>query len=398
MNQKDIDQILEKISQSNEFQGGDNYQRLLRYLTEKSLSGVKSKESSIAFDVFDKEITAGNSESSGVRVYMHNLRQKLDSYYLNEGREDKIRLKIPKGHYQVKFESTATDQKKDYNTILLFTNLISLSIILTGVIVFFFYNGQITKNVSNEFADDIIWSEYLGDTKPILLVIGDYYLYEDITLPKSKYVRDFSINSAEDFQQLISEHPEYKDIYRASTHTFVGKFALICLSDLSRFFHSQGKEINVILGSNLVWEDLIRNNVIFVGSFKTLRLLKNLLNNHHYKYIIHPNTLIFADVQNDTTYAYQAPKDHATGQVKDYAIFDRFQGPNQNVITIFSSTHDVGHISTVRYFTNPETIKEFEKNCLEGMKVPYYFDALFEVQGYARTGFQPKLLHMAELN
>ncbi len=152
-----------------------------------------------------------------------------------------------------------------------------------------------------------------------------------------------------------------------------------------------------MLGSNLQWEDFNRNNIVFVGSFKTLRLFKNLLDGHHFDYIISPNTLIFKDILKDTTYSYQAPKDHATGQVKDYAILSRFPGPNNNIITIISSTHDVGHISTVKYFTSDKTLEEFEQEYFHGEKSEYYFDALFEVKGFLRTGFQPKLLHIAKL-
>jgi hypothetical protein len=395
MNQKKIEQILEKILQSNEFQGSDNYHKLLKYLTDKSMSGVSPKESTIAFEVFDKDISSESLDSSSVRVYIHNLRQKLDSYYLNEGKNDDIRLKIPKGHYLVKFESASTENKKDNSKKLIIANLILLVIIIVSIFLFIFNFDQITKGHVDQSINSIIWNDYIYDVKPILLVFGDYYLYEDLALNRIRYVRDFQINSAEDFEEFVSDHPELSKTYRSTSHTLFGKFVLNCLSDLNSFFISQGKKINITLGSNLQWEDLNRNNVVFVGSFKTLRLFKNLLNNHHFEYIIHPNTLNFHDTQKDSTYSYQSPKNHTTGQVKDYAIFSRFLGPNNNIITIFSSTHDVGHISTVRYFTEAGNLENFETTYLKDKENDYYFDALFEVLGFSRTGFQPKLLHMA---
>ena len=395
MNQKKIEQILEKILQSNEFHSSDNYHKLLKYLTEKSMSGVSPKESTIAFEVFDKDLSSESLESSSVRVYIHNLRQKLDSYYLNEGKNDEIRLKIPKGHYLVKFESVSIKSKKDNSKKLLITNLILLVIIVVSIFLFIFnFDQNITQNTDSPVTS-IIWQDYINDDKPILLVFGDYYLYEDLALARVRYVRDFQINSAEDFEELVSDHPEFAKTYRLTSHTLLGKFALNCLSDLNSFFTSQGKKINITLGSNLQWEDLNRNNIVFIGSFKTLRLFKNLLKNHHFEYIIHPNTLYFYDTQKDSTFSYQAPKNHATGQVKDYAIFSRFPGPNNNVITIFSSTHDVGHISTVRYFTELGSLEKFENTYLKDKNSDYFFDALFEVLGFSRTGFQPKLLHIA---
>ena len=107
---------------------------------------------------------------------------------------------------------------------------------------------------------------------------------------------------------VISKDTKTGEHIDLTDHTLLGKFALTCLLDLNNFFSSFGKNVNITIGSSLQWEDLNRNNVIFVGSFKTLRLLKNLLKNHNFQYLIHPNTLIFKDVINDTTYSYQAPK------------------------------------------------------------------------------------------
>ena len=98
MNLKKTQQVVDKILQSNEFQGSENYHNLLKYLVDKSLSGDSPKESTIAFDVFGKDLNSDDLDTSSVRVYMHNLRQKLDSYYMNEGCNDEFRLTIPKGH------------------------------------------------------------------------------------------------------------------------------------------------------------------------------------------------------------------------------------------------------------------------------------------------------------
>ena len=394
MNRKKIENILEKILQSDEFSGSESFSKLLQYLVEKSLVGEPPKESTIAIDVFDKDISSDHLESSSVRVYMHNLRQKLNSYYLNEGKEDEIRLNIPKGHYLVKFDITSGVKKQDFYKFLIPVNIILLVIILA----LFIFNPLNSNSDNNESATkSLMWNEYLLDSRPILLVFGDYYLYEDRSLIRSRYVRDYQINSLEDFHDLLSENPELASVYLASNHTLLGKFALSCLHDLNRYFNNYKKRTEIMLGSNLQWEDLNRNNIIFVGSFKTLRLFKNLLNDHYFEYIISPNTLIFRDILSDTTYSYQAPKDHATGQVKDYTILSRFRGPNQNIITIFASTHDVGHISTVNYFTSVKNLEEFENKYLSGENGEYFFDALFEVQGFLRTGFQPKLIHMAKL-
>jgi hypothetical protein len=393
-----VEEIVNKILSSNEFSGGESYHKLLKYLVDKSINNISPKESSIAIEVFEKDINDNNFDSSIVRVYMHNLRQKLDSYYQHEGRDDDVQLKIPKGHYLVKFDKKTVRAPRDLARILIISNIITLSIILIGIILFMInYSSILSPQVEN-YGSSLMWNNYISDDRPILLVFGDYYLYEDRSLSRIRYVRDFKINSDDELRILLNQQPGSDELYRITEHTLLGKFALTCLVDLFKFFSQYDRNLDVKLGSNLQWEDLNRNNIIFIGSFKTLRLLKNLLEEHHFRYLVHPNTLIFTDVEKDTSYHYQAPRDHITGQVIDYAIVSRFPGPSKNIITLFSSTHDVGHISTVRQFTNPAMLEEFEKTNLNFEKPLRFFDALFEVEGFSRTGFHPKLLHIAELD
>ena len=55
---------------------------IINYYTswcKNHLRRISPKESTIAIEVFGKDLNAENFDSSSVRVYMHNLRQKLDS-------------------------------------------------------------------------------------------------------------------------------------------------------------------------------------------------------------------------------------------------------------------------------------------------------------------------------
>ena len=56
------------------------YQRLLEYLANQSEKNVVASEVDIATDVFERD-DFDSSNDSTVRVYLHNLRQKLDAFY-----------------------------------------------------------------------------------------------------------------------------------------------------------------------------------------------------------------------------------------------------------------------------------------------------------------------------
>ena len=82
---------LEKILLSKEFAGSDIYQKYLTYLVNSTEEGKDFKEATIAIDFFGKDGSFNPAEDTIVRSHTYILRKKLESYYLNEGREDKYR-------------------------------------------------------------------------------------------------------------------------------------------------------------------------------------------------------------------------------------------------------------------------------------------------------------------
>ena len=78
-----------------------SYVRLLEYLVQCSERGVRPKEVEIAADVFEKGSEFDPNQDSFVRVYVHNLRQKLEKYYASHSAAGEVRLSIPRGEYRL---------------------------------------------------------------------------------------------------------------------------------------------------------------------------------------------------------------------------------------------------------------------------------------------------------
>ena len=95
--------ILKKIVQSDAFSHSQVYIDLLSYLVEASIKNTTPKEYTIATDVFKKDSNFDPSHDTIVRVYIYNLRKKLDQYYSHEGLNDSVRINLPKGHYEITF-------------------------------------------------------------------------------------------------------------------------------------------------------------------------------------------------------------------------------------------------------------------------------------------------------
>jgi len=64
----------------------------------------------------------------------------------------------------------------------------------------------------------------------------------------------------------------------------------------------------------------------------------------------------------------------------------------------FSSTHDIGHISVVNNFTTSTSLEGFKNDYLAKSPNTKYFEAVFEVQGFERTGFTTQLIHFNKID
>ena len=102
MSEKDvIEQEVAKLTAGHILGRSRSYARLLKYLAGCSINGRRPKELEIAAEVFGKGSDFDPNQDSLVRVYVHNLRQKLDKYYSHEDNRSGDRLMIPKGEYRL---------------------------------------------------------------------------------------------------------------------------------------------------------------------------------------------------------------------------------------------------------------------------------------------------------
>lgn len=92
---------LARIQKSRVFANSERMRRFLRFIVEMTLAGKQSEivEYNLGLEVYDRTAEFDPRLSSIVRVDAARLRSKLRDYYETEGRDDIIRIEIPKGKY-----------------------------------------------------------------------------------------------------------------------------------------------------------------------------------------------------------------------------------------------------------------------------------------------------------
>ncbi|MEJ5018796.1 hypothetical protein WH297_03455 [Ochrobactrum vermis] len=101
---------LQRILESSDFRSTPRRRQLLSYLVEQLLAGRASalKGYTIATVVFGRDETFDPQTDPIVRLEARRLRHDLDSYYVSAGRNNPLRITIPKGQYIPVVEDVAT--------------------------------------------------------------------------------------------------------------------------------------------------------------------------------------------------------------------------------------------------------------------------------------------------
>jgi len=400
-----LKQTLQKILASKGFAKSKTDNNFLTYLVDSSIKEKSLNESTIAEEVFDRDSDFSPIDDPIVRVHAHSLRQKLDRYYLEEGKKDDVRLVLEKGGYNISLT------KVKHKAIFSATNFSVLSIIILilficaiGSTIYFFAKFQDVNSKLSAYQpirlDDPVWSDFLNE-KPTMIVFGEHFFYYKHIINPDKYIRirDSRINSIEDLNKIISQNQNPNIEYGKSNVPYISKHGIWSLQHILPVFFSAHKNVTFRLSSEINWEDIQQNNIVFIGSVKTLGILNPLFSKLKARFSLFPHKIHLIENQTDTIATYIPQHVDDTEYYKDFAIVAKLPGPENNSIFIFTSYYFVGIMEAIINFTNPALLAQFKSDLKEitGSN-PRYFQSLFEVVGYQKTNLSSKTIHLFEID
>jgi len=372
-----ISQTLEKLLNSKTFSKPGVYRDLLNYLVNCSLKGEAPKEQQIAFDVFGKK--SDLEKELNVRVYILNLRNKLQEYYRNEGKDDTIILRIPKGKYQVEFQFL---RYKSYQRTL---EKYSKTVFISGAILIILAAVFILNADKLRQPKQTIWKGFLAPDYPILIVLGDHYFFNDsIATGRIGASRDTRINSDEDLDAYLKIHPESLGKIRKNKTTYINKQAPLGLFRIMKMFGGDVADVEMKYSSELQWEDTRNKHLIFIGSIKTLQFLKQTIERVGLKYNLENSSFSYHTA--DSTLLFDNRSENYLNH--EYSSLIHFCTNDGRKVLFLLSDADVGNIAAMKYLTDKRHIDFPDK----GDRLN--FKAVFEVKGQDVTDFKVDLIRV----
>jgi hypothetical protein len=386
---------LSKISKSKYFTSVNDV-KLLHYLVSSTREGKNLKETVIAIDVFGRDASFDPGSDSIVRSNIYNLRKKLDSYYLDEGANDSIRLIIPKGSYLVQFREIEqntpeqTQTHKIHNPLIL-KILFPLSVLLMVIFAVLYFSDQ--SNMKNEGTGvkNPVWDYYQHSENPVMIVLGNYFMMQKTQFPDSSfnYVRDPEINNQNDFLSYLNKNPEQKESLKKLGQSYFGEEIPNCFFQLVKHFQNTQKSISMKYASELSLNDVRENDLIFVGDFATLGILNPFFAKTGFHYSNIPPAIYMLNDQQDTTeFITLNNPDRSVFQI-DYAVVSNISVYEGKKILFFVSFLPFGKSEALYKLSETSFLNELTDNV---SSFPTDWNLLMKISGLQSTGFYYEIL------
>lgn len=383
-----IDQVLERICSHSLFAKSPRNIRLLKFLVEKAFANCDVKEQLIGIELFGGNFDIDKNDGK-VRVYMYNLRKKLDEYYEQEGKDDAIVFVIEKGQYNLHFkenEHSTSAHSKQHNDGsglglmnqkgIRFILIAAVCVILAFIAFKFVFNTQSYP----------CWNQFMDAEAKNICVVSDHFIISE-SKGKGRW-HAYHINGINQEDDLFKYSNEHKDKrFKAADYTMLTKMGPLTIYDLTKWFVGNKSDFDVRLESEMRMEDYKENNIVFVGQFKTMTNSKSLFLRNSKVFTTMNDGFVYSDAAIEKLYTtkFNAP------ERTEYAMVSYMALDNGTNAMFFCSNNDIGAMATVRQFTDKEWLKGFYDSMPSDAQ---YFNALFEVSGIKRTDMSCKLVEL----
>jgi hypothetical protein len=291
-----LHQQVNQIVRSEEFRNSQILRRLLLYLCEKAVLGEADhlKEYTVAIEGLGKPTTYDPQHKSAVRIQVGRLRQKLADYYRGEGKDDPVIVELPKGRFRLSWEfrdmpellprlevpAIAVSQQlkspagsPDWSSVLIPIAVIVLFILVAIcgalLIIRTLHPGTADIRAAQGWTPALedLWSPFLDSKYPLIVSIEDP-LFVELRSSPGAYFRDRSLNQWQDVVnspavQKLANSLHANNIEPSRYYTAFGEAEASFM--LGRLLGNRAPVFSMVKTSQLTWQQLADNNVVFIG-------------------------------------------------------------------------------------------------------------------------------------
>ncbi|WP_126173913.1 helix-turn-helix domain-containing protein [Altericroceibacterium xinjiangense] len=368
---------------------------LFDFLAARGNAAEPVSQAEISGAVFGQ--TESIADDATVRVYIHRLRKRLDDFYVEAG-EDAPRLTIPPGIYALRLLQDAAHPDpapsglgpRRWRAALPTALMVALGVLLVAGA---FLLGRSNRVGAQLPEPNAMWQPFLASDRPIVVVLGDYYIFGEIdpVRPETgRLIRDFAINSPTDLARAqerdVGRYGNAEDV-GLNYLPFSSAYALRALMPILAQ-HEQPVEV---MPASAVDSDTLRNfNVVYVGLISGMGLLED-INFMQSTFAVGPSYDELIDLKTNRDYVSEEARQLSSGQYyRDYAYVSQFREPGGALVAVVAGARDTALRGIAPVIAGPALPEPVAK--LAADSGPPGFEVLFEVIGHQGSDLKDRLI------
>jgi hypothetical protein len=259
-----------------------------------------------------------------------------------------------------------------------------------------------TSTLSNNdaIAASPFWKPLFDDDLPLLVVVGDYFILGELDAQGNvqRLVREFSINSSHDLDELFMYEPDLMQKYMDLDLTYLPRSAAAAMRSVLRVLYTSPKPVRTVSMSELNVADFKTNHVIYIGYVSGLDKLQH--------FVFASSELAVGETfdelvleATDKIFASGAGLPSYGRNYRDYGLFSTFPGPSDNQFIVIAGTRDAGLMQTAQFVTEPASLAAAEREAeTRDFAATGAVEILLEVTGFDRTSLNAMIVHSAGLD
>ncbi len=343
---------------------GGRLAELFDYLAGRGPLAPSATQGEIAQAVFGQAET--DADDATVRVYVHRLRKKLDDHYRDHPpAPGAMVLEIPAGIYALQVLPGVEPAALPPATVSAPPATPPRRLLaLAGAAVLLAFALGWWLSGREHSAPNALWEPLTRSDRPVLLVLGDYYLFGEIdpVIPENgRLIRDFRVNSAEDLLRLQNSEPDRYGNAEDVGLNYLPFQTSYALQQIAPLLVKEGKQVDVIPASEMTAQMLSTHDVVYVGLISGMGLLEDITFAGSSLSVGDTYDEIRDKRSNRTWMSDEAMRIAAPVFYRDYAYVARFHAPGGALVTVVASERvtglrGVGPIVAARHL--PEELAE----------------------------------------
>lgn len=341
--------LLNRILACPQFAHAYSLRRILEYLVRRAEdpAGGVPKEYDIAVEAIGRPERFDPKTDPIIRVSIAGIRERLRNYFSNEGREERIKLSIPKGQYTVLYEVEGQEASEERKP---------------------------------GWARERFWAPYFNKRSPNILVYTEVLFFRDEnwTYVRNIYVNDRAKGAAELAARGIGLDPA---TMRPSFH-FVSAGEMHTLLTVQRAFHEMKLALDIRNSRFFSWQEMQGTNLILLGSSRTNPFLHSLQGKEPFQ--MTQDSFVNTAPREGEQQTYQG-RHFFEGELErgvEYALVTRRPGIEAgSAITLISGTHGRAIEGAGQFLSREDRLATLLDALGLGPKdaVPDHFQALLRV-------------------